>query len=506
MKRICLLPLITMLFLFACKQPSKSILRTSNLTSSFINIDAGKDNTLKTPKGAIIKIAANSFDIPAGTKVSIEIKEAYSMQDILRAGLITTSNGRPLQSGGMIYFNATAAGNPVNFLKKVGITIPSKVYNDSMQVFTGELKADSTINWIEPKPLDSSNVSKELAIGKALFKANCASCHHPYMHLTGPALAGSRERAPYKEWPYKFINHSLEMIQYDEYAMSLKRKYGSVMVQFNLPVRDIKAILDYCDNEAWLYDPKIFSKKDYELPSDTASEGMFVNRDCGYDTIAVYSDIIIEDSINVKPDTVDNYSSFKMRPSYSFDIDYSGWYNIDCFMDINKDAIKEVNLTATITSEKDIISEAYLCVPSRKLLTSGHSNNDGTMVFGNENGIISLIKDDEAFVFVLGAKEDKFYYGITKFVIQSEQHLVVELKATTKEWIGDALRRNKFGDIAIVKDEPVIETFIQADSSMNDINGADSSYTQENVIDSSLIKKEMQVIKIECNADSINLH
>ncbi|HOZ79687.1 MAG TPA: hypothetical protein PLY34_16945, partial [Ferruginibacter sp.] len=84
MKRLQLLPVLAIFLFCACSQPNTGILKTTNLPGSFITIDPVKDNTLKTPKGAVIKIAANSFDVPAGSQVLIEIKEAYSMQDILR--------------------------------------------------------------------------------------------------------------------------------------------------------------------------------------------------------------------------------------------------------------------------------------------------------------------------------------------------------------------------------------------------------------------------------------
>lgn len=85
----------------------QSVLNADNLKSSFISIEANKAYDLKTSKGAIIKIAANSFDVPTDVKIDIEIKEAYSVQDMLSAGLTTRSNGKLLQNGGMIYFNAT---------------------------------------------------------------------------------------------------------------------------------------------------------------------------------------------------------------------------------------------------------------------------------------------------------------------------------------------------------------------------------------------------------------
>lgn len=491
MKQLQLLPVFAVLLFCACSQTNTGILKATNLPSSFISINPVKDNTLKTPKGAVIKIAANSFDVPAGSQVLIEIKEAYSMQDILRGGLTTTSNGKPLQSGGMIYFNATAGGKSVNYLKSVGITIPSKVYDDSMKVFKGEMNADSSINWIEPKALDSSEVAGELAYGEALFKANCASCHKPFADLTGPMLAGSRERAPNIEWPYKWVNNVNSMIENDWYARSLLRKWGSRMTQFNLPARDIKAILDYCDNEACLNRPDIFSKRSYELPADTSSIDMFANLDCGYDTVLVYNEISIENTDTGFAAPVNLYPGFVDRPAYAFSIDQSGWYNIDKFVKDNINEVSEVKLSVTVKDGKDKILDVYLCVPDRKLLTEANTGDDG-FVFADENNNIKLIKGDEAFVYVLGLKDKRYYYGISNFFVKDEQRLVIDLKETTKEDITEHLRKNKVGNMQIDKNKPVVENFIQ-------VNQVD---TFKNESDTNGINTEMQILKKRCDGDS----
>lgn len=498
MKRLLLLPVLFVLLFAACKNKKPGILNSSNLAGSFITIDAGKDNTLKTPKGAIIKIAANSFDIPAGAKVNIEIKEAYSMQDILKAGLTTMSNGKLLQSGGMIYFNATAGSEPVNFLKPVGITIPSKVYDDSMKVFKGEIEGDSTINWIEPKPLDTSVVSKEMAVGKALFKANCASCHKPLVDMTGPAIAGSRDRAPNREWQYKFINNVNSMIETDPYARSMLAKWGSLMTQFNLPKPDIKAILDYCDNEAALKRVQKISEtvmpETAPLNNSDSSAGSF-NIDCGYDTVPVFDNssisILPQDTSGAIDTSFADYTKPEDLPVYSFSIDRSGWYNIDCFIDNNINEVKDVMLTASLKNGDAENATVYLCIPSRKLLTYGREEK-GNIIFYEEDGKIKLVPGDEAFILVVEVKKDKLYYGITKFTVQPAQHIVAEMKESTKEKILDAFRKNKLEDVKIDIDKIEVEEFIY-------VNETDSI---TNEVDTIAPKKEMQIIKNPCIADT----
>jgi cytochrome c551/c552 len=93
----------------------------------------------------------------------------------------------------------------------------------------------------------SFNTDVFAADGEALFKANCASCHKPDKDFTGPMLKGARDRAPDKDWAYKWVNNTTTMVESDPYAKGLKAKWGQVMTKFALPKEDIKAILDWAD-------------------------------------------------------------------------------------------------------------------------------------------------------------------------------------------------------------------------------------------------------------------
>ncbi|MBK7884788.1 MAG: c-type cytochrome [Chitinophagaceae bacterium] len=94
----------------------------------------------------------------------------------------------------------------------------------------------------------SSNVIA--ADGEALFKTNCASCHKPDKDFSGPALKGWSERAPSKDWVYKWIANPANMIATDAYAKTLFEKWKpSIMTAFpQLKKDEIDAILKYVDD------------------------------------------------------------------------------------------------------------------------------------------------------------------------------------------------------------------------------------------------------------------
>ena len=92
--------------------------------------------------------------------------------------------------------------------------------------------------------------------GKALFQANCASCHAINKRVVGPALKGVHERWGNDEGEIiKFVNNSQAYIngnfKNSAYAKKLYEEYNrSVMTAFTgLSDAEIKSILDYIKTE-----------------------------------------------------------------------------------------------------------------------------------------------------------------------------------------------------------------------------------------------------------------
>lgn len=89
--------------------------------------------------------------------------------------------------------------------------------------------------------------------GKALFQANCASCHNPVKDATGPALKGVSATFPNKEWVYNWVHNSSAVIASgDKFGNDLYNKWGKTqMTAFpQLSNEDIDAIIKYVDNYA----------------------------------------------------------------------------------------------------------------------------------------------------------------------------------------------------------------------------------------------------------------
>ncbi len=86
--------------------------------------------------------------------------------------------------------------------------------------------------------------------GEALFKANCSNCHKPDVDYTGPALQGWADRAPDKEWIYKWIANPAGMVASGEkHATALFEKWKPTMMTGfpTLSKAEVDAIMGYVD-------------------------------------------------------------------------------------------------------------------------------------------------------------------------------------------------------------------------------------------------------------------
>ena len=142
-------------------QPSDPFIETM-AKSQFYVIDVKKDTVLEGVKGTILVFQKGSFldadGDPVEDNIDIELAEALTMDDMLLSNLTTTSGDQLLETGGMIYFNATSAGEQlfVNPDKPVHIEIPTKIRKPNMQVYEGIRDSIGNMNWVNPEPIENN--------------------------------------------------------------------------------------------------------------------------------------------------------------------------------------------------------------------------------------------------------------------------------------------------------------------------------------------------------------
>ena len=129
------------------------------VASEFFDIKPDQDNIVEGAKGSIIFIPKNALldenGKPAEGNVKVELAEALSVEDMVLSNLTTTSNGKLLQTGGMLYINATANGKPLHIdtTKPLRIDIPTDIKIEGMQAYRGIRDSAGNMNWVDPIPL-----------------------------------------------------------------------------------------------------------------------------------------------------------------------------------------------------------------------------------------------------------------------------------------------------------------------------------------------------------------
>jgi cytochrome c2 len=93
----------------------------------------------------------------------------------------------------------------------------------------------------------------DIAAGKTLYMAKCASCHAINKKITGPALAGLESRHKWADHNelLKWINNPAAYMATDPYTQGLKAEYGSMMLGFpDLKLKDVDDIVAYINDAA----------------------------------------------------------------------------------------------------------------------------------------------------------------------------------------------------------------------------------------------------------------
>ena len=106
-----------------------------------------------------------------------------------------------------------------------------------------------TVFFLFPFSLNLSSQEIDIAKGKSLFNANCASCHKLNRNLVGPALKGVSAKYE-KELLYSWIKNSAALIKSgDDQAVAIYEEYNKVAMNAfpQLSNEDIDNILAYTD-------------------------------------------------------------------------------------------------------------------------------------------------------------------------------------------------------------------------------------------------------------------
>lgn len=134
-------------------------------------INTNFDTTFLCKDGTVFKIKRSSFLIASnltevkGT-ITFQVKEFYKISDILSARLTTYSNDNILETGGMLFIQATADGQLCKLKdnSEIEISFPFSEKKDGMLLFSGNW-TNQKINWelFPPNEANQKKIVEEIA-------------------------------------------------------------------------------------------------------------------------------------------------------------------------------------------------------------------------------------------------------------------------------------------------------------------------------------------------------
>ena len=440
----------------------------SPLETFAVSVDVARDTVLQTPGGVFIHIPANALDADGHPIAKLEIREALKISDIVRAGLLTQTDGKPLSSGGMIQIEA-AAGQSVKIIKSIGVGIPTSYVDPNMQVYKGLTTGNTVTNWTDPRPMIKNAETLQIDTGKKLFVAHCASCHGISKPVTGPALAYI-SCLRNQQWLYAYTRNSKDHgDSSDRYADCLYNEYGKTpMPEFrNLSDRQISAIYNYIDNESKrqrLPIPADYLKKcvDSCIWYDAEYERLTKNRnklvgDNGSRVVkkGMPPSVPLADNAKTEPDsfippkTLPKVNApYYQSVYYQFSIQSFGWYNIDVLVSETEGVKKSelmVRLQGSYTSEMNV----FFILPSAKIFQeggplAGRKNEYG---FYTVDGSVYLQQSVKATVITMGERDGKLVFDMASFQTSLKQTLTLSPAVITREQMNDMLKSLDLPDI-----------------------------------------------------------
>lgn len=461
------------MFLASCSNNSKlPVLNPGNIPSWTFTVDPNTDTIIKTPKGASIKITKGTF----GEKTILEVKEAYTMQDMLLGGLITESNGQPLSSGGMIYINSEN-NLPVTLLKPITLSLPTSYVDSVMKIYKSN---DDSINWQLVDTIPNNSISEGLNNGKQIFKSKCGSCHALDRILTGPALRGFTQRGSWnnRNEVARYIKNPAAYMVGDRYTQFLQKKYGSIMPGFNLSFQDVNDVIDYIQNEENNpYDDISWKMNDTATMTDLLNSNSICSDTIYFNSMDTALANENTQSLSIDSLDLENYDTlpspvtseleaasrngFTVRPGdmgYVFEIKTLGWYNIDAAV-LGLDGTLLCDLQVHVSPNDIPDMNVYVLFPKHKNLSAGVLNTEGIYEFNKIDGKIPLFIGERGLVIAFGSLGEDLYVGSNTFIANLHQKINVNVSKTSKEDFLELIKQNKIEgiDLDIQKQEMKIE-------------------------------------------------
>lgn len=354
--------------------------KQTELTPQEFCINPSRDTVLRCEKGTIVYVKANSFKIPNSCKTScitIKIKEAFLKSDMILENLSTTSNGKIIETQGMLYTEANdCKGNKLNLIrgKDLVITMPTDKIVPNTQIFQGNRTPhDSIMNWtVNNNSVLSNFTLEELNI-----------CHS--------WICGGVRRCPFFFCKIRLFFNGI---------------FGKNKNRNSLSNRPPPEMIPKCESLQKLYEKYgVKNLNDlYNAINRPLLDSFQVN------TIEELQDTLRK--INLKKVELSylnkslHYEDFKF---YVYNVSRLGWSNVDCFVGIKPEQMTTMKINLKVAKNIDcklVFKERRFVIPATKL--------------GKLYEFASIPKGEKVWIIAIKYEEGKPYLFMQESTVESK--------------------------------------------------------------------------------------
>jgi hypothetical protein len=432
----------------------KNAFTTDNLELQLFKANANEGAVIKGKNGTRLDIPKNAFTDsegkPATGEITIELKEALSMSDIVLGRLTTTSDGKMLSTGGMVYVNARQGDSKLSLAKskEITITVPTKDYKPEMLVFTGEKDENGSVNWTDPVDIieKKKNVATERVTDVLLSEFYSEEPVAPVkpvkntggfvlnVNLSNPELLP--EFVPFKDVKWKLIDEA-------SYSNEDSKKVWSY-VGVQRTEKEGVYLLTFRGVEGDIYKTRkydvipVFEGKDYEKALASYNEKFAAFEKEKKERIEwEKAEQAREKARQEKYEKINDAKNF--TSSYIFNVKKLGWVNCDYFY---KDkTATEVIVQAEVNNAEKKDVDAYLVLKKQRVCIPGYIDDSGAFEFSNGAATIRMPLGITATIIAVTADDDgNIKYASKDVTIDKETLVALQLNTTTKEDIKKSLQ------------------------------------------------------------------
>lgn len=388
-------------------------------------INPNSDTVLQCEKGTLLYIKANSFKILNGCKtknITIKVKEDFLKSDIILDNLSTTSNGKTIETQGMVYTEANdCKGNKLNLIKgkDVVIYIPTDTIISEAKIFDGKRTPhDSIMNWtvsntsvLECYTIEEINVCSDL-INQIDFNRSCTRCKFFFCRIKriGLAFKGIRNKEIHQS-NIEFRACQKRLRKELRQAKKLKRQNRRIQPSRTAVRQSTPSILPpNCEKLKELYEK--YGVTNLNALIEAINKPLMDS--LGVKTIQELRDTITKIKINnVEISYLNKKISYNDFKYYVFNTSKLGWKNIDVFAEFSKSNLIDLKVDLKFAKNVDckiVFIDRRIVIPSKA--------TEGNYVFEG------LPKGEKIYIVALKYDNGKPYLSMEQTTIDNRIHNV----------------------------------------------------------------------------------